>query len=134
MVKDYYVYIMASLSTTLYVGVTNDLLRRVSEHKAGTTESFTKRYRVNRLVYFEHGNDVEGAITREKQLKGWTRQRKLALVSEVNPQWLDLSEEWAERPLDLAVTDRQILHSVQNDKGEGSSRDLASISPAGKET
>jgi len=133
-VKDYYVYIMASLSTTLYVGVTNDLMRRVSEHKAGAVESFTKRYRINRLVYFEHGSDVEGAITREKQLKGWTRQRKLALISDANPQWLDLSEEWAEQPLNLTLMDRQILHSVQNDKGEGSSRDWASVSPAGKET
>ncbi len=86
----YFVYIVASRSRTLYIGVTNDLLRRVEEHREGTAGSFTAKYRVHRLVYFERFQYVGNAISREKQLKGWLRSRKVALVSERNPTWEDL--------------------------------------------
>jgi len=90
---NYYVYIMASLSRTIYVGVTNDLRRRVSEHKLGQTDGFTKRYRCNRLVWFEHTGHIEGAIIREKQLKSWRREKKFALVEACNPEWRDLADD-----------------------------------------
>jgi len=89
-----YVYIMASKSKVLYTGVTNDLERRVSEHKLGEGSSFTKKYKCVRLVYYECFNDPEQAIEREKAIKGLTRAKKLALINEANPAWLDLSQEW----------------------------------------
>ncbi|MBZ0253480.1 MAG: GIY-YIG nuclease family protein [Candidatus Methylomirabilis sp.] len=92
--RAYYVYIMASWSKVLYIGVTNDLERRVAEHKAKKTPGFTRAYNVTRLVYFEDTPDVVAAIEREKQLKGWLRARKLALIESANPAWKDLSEEW----------------------------------------
>ena len=90
----YYVYILTNRSRVLYTGVTGDLIRRVYEHKHGTVDGFTSRYRVNRLVYFESTENVRAAISREKQIKGWTRTKKLALVAESNPMWRDLSEGW----------------------------------------
>jgi len=92
--KDYYVYIMASRSRTLYTGVTNDLERRVSQHKLKLIRGFTALYRIDRLVYFEHHGDIRVAIQREKQIKGWTREKKLALIKSANPGWCDLSEGW----------------------------------------
>ena len=92
--KQYYVYILASRSRTLYIGVTDDLIRRVYEHKNGMVDGFSKKYRTNRLVYYETTNDVWAAITREKQLKGWLRKKKVALIESVNPLWEDLSEGW----------------------------------------
>ena len=91
---DYHVYILASLSRRLYIGVTNDLLRRISEHKQGTMPGFAKQYRINRLVHFETTSDVRSAIAREKQLKGWSRARKCRLVEAQNAGWLDLSIDW----------------------------------------
>lgn len=88
----FYVYILASVQRTLYIGVTNDLRRRVYEHKMGNVPGFAKRYRVNRLVYFEVADDAEGAIRREKQLKGWVRRRKVELIEAENPEWEDLSD------------------------------------------
>ncbi|MGD0075472.1 MAG: GIY-YIG nuclease family protein [Candidatus Binataceae bacterium] len=73
-------------------GVTNDLARRVHEHKAGLVPGFTLRYRVTRLVYVEQTNDVSAAIAREKQIKSWSRSKKIALIESVNPQWRDLSD------------------------------------------
>ncbi len=90
----YYVYIMTNLARTLYVGVTNDLQRRVYEHKNGLMEGFTKRYGLTRLVHYEETNDVLAAIAREKQIKGWLRSRKVALIESANPDWNDLSEGW----------------------------------------
>ena len=81
---------MASHSRVLYVGVTNDLARRVEEHKWGLIAGFTRRYRVNRLVHFEEFDSICAAITREKELKGWKRSRKLVLIQECNPGWQDL--------------------------------------------
>ena len=92
--REYYVYIMASRSRTLYTGVTNDLNRRVWEHRHGTAQGFTKKYRVNRLVYFDSTPNVSSAIEREKQIKGWTRAKKIALIENINPTWDDLSEGW----------------------------------------
>lgn len=89
----YYVYIMSSKSFTLYVGITSNLIRRVYEHKHKLIEGFTSRYNVNRLVWYETTSDVRSAIIREKELKGWTRKRKVDLVTSSNPQWLDLSKE-----------------------------------------
>ena len=82
--------------TTLYIGVTNDLLRRVSEHKSKITEGFTKRYNLTALVYFEQFPDIRDAISREKQIKGWRRVRKNELVAKDNARWTDLSEGWYE--------------------------------------
>lgn len=90
----YCVYIMASRSRVLYTGVTNDLARRVHEHKLGRA-SFTSRYRITRLVYFEEFTDIREAIAREKQIKDWTRARRVELIEARNPTWEDLAEEWA---------------------------------------
>ena len=92
--RQYYVYILTNRSKTLYVGVTNDLERRVQEHRTGYSAGFTSRYNLNRLVYYEHTSDVESAIAREKQIKGWLRHKKVALVESVNPNWKDLSLDW----------------------------------------
>jgi len=89
--KSYYVYIMSSPSQTLYTGVTNDLERRVNEHKNGAIDSFTKRYRIDRLVYFQETNDVNAAIAAENQIKGISRAKKIALIEAENPKWQDLS-------------------------------------------
>jgi len=91
--KTYYVYIMASLSRTLYIGVTNHLARRVHEHKEKSASRFTAKYQVNRLVYFEEFADIVAAIARETHLKGWSRARKIELIENTNPNWNDLSEE-----------------------------------------
>jgi len=92
--KQYYVYIMTNKSGTLYIGVTNDLTRRLHEHKHGIGGKFTTRYRITRLLYFEETRDVHAALAREKQLKGWTRAKKLKLIALDNPQWVDRSTDW----------------------------------------
>lgn len=89
--KTYYVYILASrCNGTLYIGVTNNLERRIYEHQQGLVEGFTKRYRVHHLVYYEATSDVEAALRREKQLKTWNRKWKLELIEKTNPAWKDL--------------------------------------------
>ena len=93
--KSYYVYIMTNHSKTLYVGITNNLVKRVYEHKNKFVEGFTKKYNITKLVYFEDTNDVTAAIEREKQLKGWLRSKKIVLIESTNPSWKDLSEEIA---------------------------------------
>lgn len=92
--KDYYVYIMTNRSGTLYIGVTNDLLRRVYEHKNKLIPGFTTKYNIDRLVYFESTGDIESAIAYEKKIKGWIRSKKINLIKEQNPKWIDLSEDW----------------------------------------
>jgi putative endonuclease len=94
--SEYYVYIMTNVSRTLYTGVTNDLRRRVYEHKHKLVEGFTRRYNVTLLAYYEATPDVRSAIAREKQIKGWDRAKKIALIEAANPQWLDLSAGWQE--------------------------------------
>jgi len=90
----YYVYILASKRNgTLYTGVTNDLVKRVYEHKNDLADGFSKKYGVHQLVYFEQTGDVNSAIAREKQLKNWHRQWKLELIEEKNPEWKDLFQE-----------------------------------------
>ena len=91
--REYFVYIMASKSSVLYVGVTNDLKRRVAQHIGGEGSDFVRRYRVTRLVYFEKTTNINAAISREKQLKGWRRAKKLALIDRANPNWLDLAPD-----------------------------------------
>ena len=92
--RSYWTYIIASRRRVLYTGVTSDLERRVFEHKTGLTPGFAKRYGCDRLVFFEEADSPIVAIAREKQIKGWTRARKLALIEERNPEWRDLSEDW----------------------------------------
>ena len=95
--KRYYVYIMASRSLNLYTGITDDIFRRALQHKSGEIEGFTKRYNINRLVYYETFRYVNNAIAREKQVKAWTRAKRLALIKSMNPAWQDLSEGWGEK-------------------------------------
>jgi len=89
--NQYYLYILASIKNgTLYIGVTNNLLRRVLEHKNDSVDGFTKKYKVHKLVYYEEINDVKVAIQREKQIKKWERQWKINLIERNNPEWKDL--------------------------------------------
>jgi putative endonuclease len=99
-VRELFVYILASKSGVLYVGVTNDLQRRLREHRASKV-GFTAAYRVHRLVYFEKLGPPLAAIAREKQLKRWTRRRKLALIKSVNPYLVDLARGWSRRRTDV---------------------------------
>ncbi|MEK7631657.1 MAG: GIY-YIG nuclease family protein [Patescibacteria group bacterium] len=93
--KTYYVYIMANpWHTVLYIGVTNDIERRVWEHKQRRKEGFTKKYNVVELVHHEETDDIGAAIAREKELKGWLRKKKDALITRENPSWIDLAAEW----------------------------------------
>lgn len=90
--RQFYVYILASISRTLYVGVTSDLPRRVYEHKHKLRGGFTARYNVNRLVYYETTENARAAIEREKQIKSWTRKKRLDLIESINPGWEDFAE------------------------------------------
>lgn len=89
--KQYHVYILASLSGVLYVGFTADLKKRMFEHKNGVVEGFTKKYKCNMLVYFETGDSFEGVLAREKQIKNWRREKKIALIDKENRGWTDLT-------------------------------------------
>lgn len=91
--NDYFFYMMANRSKTLYTGMTNNLARRVDEHKHMLVDGFTRRYLIDRLLYYEVTNDVEAAIRREKQVKGWVRRRKIALIESVNPEWRGLGDD-----------------------------------------
>ncbi len=95
-----YVYIVASRSRTLYIGMSTRLQARIQEHKSGTFSGFSHDYRCTRLVYFERSNGPTAAILREKQLKGWRREKKIALIEKLNPTWEDLSEAWS-KPVQL---------------------------------
>ena len=99
--NQYYIYIMTNKSGTLYVGVTNDLKKRVFQHKQKLIEGFTKKYNINRLLYFETFGDIYSAITREKTIKGWLRKKKIDLVKSTNPAFADISEDWYERDSSL---------------------------------
>lgn len=100
MCRSYYVYILTNASRTLYTGVTNDLERRVFEHKRRLIPGFTQRYNLTRLVYFEEFGDIRDAIAREKQIKGWVRATKVALIQATNPTCQDLSAAWFGEGLD----------------------------------
>ena len=105
--KTYYVYIMASKSRTLYTGVTNNLERRVLQHRIKLHEGFSARYNINRLVYFEVFGDIRLAIGREKQIKAWGRMKKIALIESVNRDWKDLSDGWPGSTAAKPVRDRR---------------------------
>ena len=92
--NQYYVYILTNASRKLYTGVTNDVQRRVYKHKNKLVPGFTSKYNLAWLVYYEATNDVTAAISREKQIKGWLRKKKLALVASMNQQWQDLASDW----------------------------------------
>lgn len=92
--RHFYVYMLSSVSGVLYVGVTNDLARRLREHRSGIADGFTKRYHCHRLVWFEMTGDVNAAIAREKQIKGWRRSKKEHLIREMNPAWADLAQDF----------------------------------------
>jgi len=94
--RTYYVYILSSLSGTLYTGITNSIFNRVIQHRNKETPGFTSKYDVNRLVYYETFSYVLNAIAREKQIKGWTRKKKIALIESMNPKWEDLAKGWGE--------------------------------------
>ncbi len=92
--REYYVYIMTNTHhTVIYTGVTNNLQRRILEHKNGIGSTFTKKYNLHKLVYYEIGNDIHSAIAREKQIKGGSRQKKIELINSMNPEWKDLYKE-----------------------------------------
>lgn len=95
--RDCFVYIMTNASRTLYTGVTSNLERRVFEHQHKLVPGFTSRYNITRLVYVETFPDPRSAIAREKQIKGWRRDKKVAVIESTNPDWLDLSAEWFEQ-------------------------------------
>jgi putative endonuclease len=107
----FYTYILGSISGTLYIGMTNSLRRRVWQHKQHEIAGFTARHEVDRLLYFESFDDVRTAINREKQLKGWKREKKIALIEAQNPKWVDLSGEWYENDRGPSTP----LHSAQDD-------------------
>ena len=90
---NFYVYIVASATGVIYVGVTNNLIRRIEEHRNGVVEGFSKKYKTNELVYYEYFRDVNYAIKREKELKGWRREKKVVLIEKTNPSWNNLYDK-----------------------------------------
>ena len=108
----YYVYIVASRSRVLYCGLTNSVARRTEEHRAGLIPGFTADYKCHRLVWFEHYRYVHNAIDREKEIKRWTRAKKIELIEETNPSWADLSEAWRVETADPSAA----LRSGRDDK------------------
>ena len=91
---EYYVYILCSRSRTIYIGVTNDLLARIRQHRAGKADSFTQKYKIHRLVHYERFHYINDAIAREKYLKHFTREEKITLIETSNPTWEDLAAEY----------------------------------------
>ena len=123
--KRYFVYIMSNRSRTIYTGVTNSLRRRVAEHKSGLVDGFTQRYKIHRLVYYESYVDVRNAINREKEIKGWDRRRRVALIEAENPTWEDLAADWDKFHLyspDPGVK-QQIPRFARDDKSNESNRE-----------
>jgi putative endonuclease len=94
MERDYFVYILSSRSRNLYTGVTNDLVRRMAEHRSGLVAGFMAKYRIHRLVHVERFGDIRTAISREKQIKAWRREKRVALIEADNPTWADLGDGW----------------------------------------
>ena len=93
-VRSFWVYVLSSATGTLYVGMTSNLIARLAEHRSGLVEGFTSTYQVHRLVYYEETSDAWVAIAREKQIKGWSRKKKVDLIRTMNPSWRDLSRGW----------------------------------------
>jgi len=94
--RQYYVYIMTNRSGTLYIGLTNNIIRRVHQHKNKLIKGFTTKYNIDTLVYYETFSDIASAIDREKTIKGWLRRKKIELIETANPTWTDLSHDWYE--------------------------------------
>ena len=93
----YYVYILSNWNNrVLYVGVTGNIVRRMYEHKNKKREGFTAKYNINKLVFYEYGREIKDMIAREKQIKGWSRKKKIALIEGMNPDWVDLADRWEE--------------------------------------
>jgi putative endonuclease len=133
--KIYFVYIMSNRSKTLYTGITGNLIQRVRRHKLGIASRFTTKYKVDRLVYFERFEDVHNAIEREKQIKGWLRVKKIALIVSVNPAWRDLSLEWVERhpyQPDGAAIKRRLSSRAAGFGGEGPVQHAGGIGAASR--
>ena len=121
--SQYYVYIMGNRWGTLYIGVTNDLVRRVYEHKNGVFKGFTSKYKVNLLLHFATTSSPTTAIAREKELKGWVRKKKLALIKATNAGWVDLSAYWyadSRRPKPGARSPQASLHDPSPELRSGS--------------
>ena len=97
--RQYYIYIMASVSGVLYTGVTNNLPSRVTQHKTKAVKGFTARYNINQLVYYETTESIQTAIQREKQIKGWSRAKRIELINSMNPEWRDLSLDFMYPPV-----------------------------------
>lgn len=115
--KTYWVYIMTNRSDTLYVGMTNNLARRVWQHRTGRMEGFAATYRIDRLIYAEPFSEVRDAIAREKQIKGWRREKKVTLINAANPEWNDLGETWLGDSVRLGtpgISD-EVLRQAQDD-------------------
>ena len=123
--KTFYVYIMASASRVLYVGVTNNIERRSVEHRQGRVPGFAAKHKTRELVYVEPCGDIRAAIAREKQIKGWLRVRKLALIQSRNPRWRDLSAAWHTREQAATAGGPQvvILSEAKNLSEKGNKRD-----------
>jgi len=121
--KDYnfYVYILTNWNdTVMYIGMTNNLERRLYEHKNKLVEGFTKKYNVHKLVYYEHGNDVHAAIAREKEIKKWRREKKNNLVKTMNPEWKDLSLEWNMNKVSpVGRNDKDTIIKMQQGENDG---------------
>src|SRR5579872_612766 len=107
---------MASRSLTLYTGITNNLEARILQHKRGDVEGFTKRYKINRLVYYETFQFVGNAIAREKQIKAWTRAKRISLIKTLNPAWQDIAEGWGEK------AELQIPRVARDDNRKGNGK------------
>jgi putative endonuclease len=106
MARQFAVYILTCASRVLYVGITNDLVRRVAQHRAKAIPGFTARYGIDRLVHYELTTNVRAAIAREKELKGWRREKKLRLIESMNPGWRDLGQDWFEKRRDSSPAAR----------------------------
>ena len=109
----YYVYIIASRTHILYIGITNNIQRRTEQHSNASFPGFTAAYQCHRLVWFEYYQYVNNAISREKQIKRWGREKKIELIERTNPTWADLSEQWGKETADLSTA----LRSGRDDKG-----------------
>ena len=134
-VKQFYVYILASRSGVLYVGMTNDLEKRVSDDKSKRVPGFTARYSVNRLVFYETFPTAWQAITQEKVVKGWRREKKVRLIESVNPTWRDLSEGWYDAPVcpdvQSTLAERSNAWAAQAQSSRSAARDLGPRTCAG---
>jgi putative endonuclease len=115
---NYYIYILSNWnSKVIYVGVTNDLERRIFEHKNKIFEGFSKKYNIDKLVYYEHTNDVNAAIRREKEIKKWRREKKNKLIESMNPEWEDLAEKLFKYGLSFRVSEtdeKSLLFKTQD--------------------